>query len=75
MQPSLFFVLLKTVLLLISKWLIMLCKTANLTVFSKQNHTLQFFFLNQKVDSQAEVNSLEFFVLIYCCVYLGGLGG
>ena len=28
-----------------------------------------------KVDSQAEGNSLKFFVLIYCCVYLGGVGG
>ena len=57
MQPLLFFVWLKTVLLLIIKWLLILCKTANLTVFPKQNHTHHNFFLNQKVDSQAEGNS------------------
>ena len=28
---------------------------------------------NQKVDSQAEGNSLKFFVLI-CCVHLEGVG-
>ena len=74
MQPLLFFVRLKTVLLLIIKRLIVLCKTANLTVFPKQNPIPRIFF-NENLDSQVEGNSLHFCVFIHLLLCVFGQGG
>ena len=69
MQPFLFSFWLKTVLLLI-KNIVQNCKPDSIPQTKPYPTPILL-----KGDSQAEGKSLNFFVLIYCCVYLGGVGG